>query len=117
MTTHYVTADGYHVSGEPDCIRRVARIDADMQAEKREWIASLRACGVKAAHPDDGWVDRRANTIHLSYATFNDGLAAGDLLALGWPAAETRIVRVVGPAARSRFADALGCPFRWEFEP
>ena len=74
-------------------IRDTPRRMADEQAA---WVADLRAAGVKAAHPDDGWVDRAANTVQLAYATFNDNLQVGDLLALGspWDRRPTRIVRV-----------------------
>ncbi len=67
-----------------------------MATSRKTWVAALREQGVKAAHPDDGWVDRDRNEVHLAYPDFNDGLGVGDLLALGWPSGETRIVRITG---------------------
>lgn len=61
-----------------------------------QWITKLRAAGIKAAHPDDGWVDRERNEIHLAYPQFHDGLEVGDLLALGYHFADTRLVEVTG---------------------
>ncbi|MBR8182070.1 hypothetical protein KDW54_06615 [Burkholderia ambifaria] len=63
--------------------------------EKRQWIAGLRARGIKAAHPDDGWVDRRLNSVTLIYTDFNDGVNIDDLVALGSYYGSTRIVRIV----------------------
>lgn len=92
---------GARVSGRPEHVARAVGIDQRMRGEESTWVAGLRAQSVKAAHPDDGWVDRDRNRIHLAYPQFNDGLAVGDLLALGWPwrADEVRVVRVTGFSA------------------
>ena len=87
---------GAVVTGRPENVAIAAKVAGDMASEKRAWIASLREQGVKAAHPDDGWVNRDRNEVYLSYPDFNDGLGVGDLLALGWPWGDTRIVRVTG---------------------
>lgn len=88
--------DGSTVRGTPEAVGLMVDIEQRMAGEQSEWIANLRANGVKAAHPDDGWVDRDRSPqrVHLEYPQFNDGLDVGDLLALGWPFAKTRIVRV-----------------------
>jgi hypothetical protein len=78
----------------PSVAARMLEISSRMATRERAWVAGLRARGVKAAHPDDGWVDRDRNTLQPTYATFDDGLQAGDLLALGWPW-RARIVRVI----------------------
>lgn len=57
----------------------------------------LRRAGIKAAHPDDGWVDRKKNTIHFAYPQFNDGAGIGDKIALGW-SDKWRIVTILGRA-------------------
>lgn len=61
------------------------KICDDMDREKREWIADLRVLGFKAAHPNDSWVNREENEVHLCYPQFDDGVQVGDLLMLGWP--------------------------------
>lgn len=90
--------------------------ESDEAAEAR-WIADLRARGVKAAHPNDGWVHRDENKIHLCYPQFNDGVAVGDLMALGWPRwpEKTRIVRIVGTSNNS-FAPPWENPWYLHFE-
>lgn len=91
---HATLSDGSHVSAHPEHIGRIISVDRQMESERQAWIADLRAQGVKAAHPDDGWVERETNKVHLCYPDFNDGLEVGDLLALGWSWADTRIVRI-----------------------
>jgi hypothetical protein len=75
-------------------------IAEQMEAEQTQWIADLRAAGVKAAHPDDGWVDRQENYVRLVYPQFDDGIVVGDIIALGWPqrhrtTPQHRLVKVV----------------------
>lgn len=67
----------------------------DVQVEQDAWIVGLRAYGVKAAHPDDGWVDRDHNQLYPRYPQFNGGVTVGDIIALGWPD-QYRLVRVTG---------------------
>jgi hypothetical protein len=103
------------VSGQPDAVALFANIAADMERNQAGWIAALRASGVKAAHPDDGWVDRECNTVFFCYPQFDDGVAVGDLIALGWPQwnskkPQHRIVRVIGSTC-GMFQQ------RWAFEP
>jgi hypothetical protein len=80
----------------------------DMERQQTEWIAGLRAAGIKAAHPDDGWVDRENNIVTLCYPQFNDGIEPGDLIALGWPKwhgkDRHRIVRILGRAPQRLFS-------------
>lgn len=84
----------------------------DMAEQKADWIAGLRQAGIKAAHPDDGWIDRKENSVHFAYPHFDDGVQVGDLIALGWPYKKTwRTVRVVGEKV-----SPLGIK-RWLFEP
>lgn len=103
------------VSGQHEAVATFATIACDMERDQSAWIAALRAAGVKAAHPDDGWVDRECNTVFFCYPQFDDGVAVGDLIALGWPQwgskkPQHRIVRVIGKTVG---------PFqqRWAFEP
>jgi hypothetical protein len=78
-----------------DFVIEYANICRQMQEKKREWIEILRSDGVKAAHPDDGWVNREENKVHLTYPQFNDGVGIGDRIALGTPT-KWRIVEVTG---------------------
>jgi len=56
-----------------------------MEMEEHAWIAQLRKDGYKAAHPNDGWVDREKQEVNLCYPQFNDGVEVGDKIMLGWP--------------------------------
>ena len=71
------------------------RIGAESKAEERSWIEQLQADGIKAAHPDDGWVNRERNEVHFAYPQFNDGVTVGDRIALG-DARTWRVVTVTG---------------------
>ena len=93
-----------NVTINPGCSAENANriIDNAMTMENQQdlWVKSLRALDVKAAHPDDGWVNRTNNSVNLVYPQFNDGVSVGDLIALGWPPWSTRgkshrIVRVI----------------------
>ena len=76
-------------------VARWAEICLEGDRKEDAWITQLRSDGVKAAHPDDGWVDREKNTIHFAYPQFDDGVKVGDRIALGWPD-KWRIVTVTG---------------------
>ena len=62
-----------------------ANICRKVQEEKRVWVDMLRSNGIKAAHPDDGWVNRKENKVHFAYPQFDDGISIGDKVALGHP--------------------------------
>lgn len=64
-------------------VKMFAKICQEGKAREREWIADLRRDGIKAAHPDDGWVNRQENRLQFAYPQFNDGAAPGDRVALG----------------------------------
>lgn len=51
---------------------------------EREWISQLKGIGIKATHPDDGWVNREQNYVKFCYPYFKYAdLAVGDLAVLG----------------------------------
>ena len=104
------------VSGQPEFVALHRSIAVTMEQQQEEWIATLRVAGVKAAHPDDGWVNRKDNYVQFAYPQFNDGAKAGDLIALGWPQwgdkkPRHRIVRLI-EFKPGRFGDGS-----WRFEP
>lgn len=72
------------------------KIQANYKIKDQKWIKELRSKGIKACHPNDGWVDRKRNRIHLAYPLFNDGLNVGDKIMLGWATdpGSHRLVRV-----------------------
>lgn len=63
-----------------DVLASVAR---NQQRDRTTWIDRLRSKGVCAAHPDDGWVNRKNSEVVLQYPDFNDGITAGGIVALG----------------------------------
>lgn len=71
----------------------LAKICEEARVIEDAWLANLRKQGIKAQHPDDGWVDRKRNGVRLCYPGFNLGVQVGDRIALGRPE-EFRIVRV-----------------------
>jgi hypothetical protein len=54
------------VSGQAGFVELYANICTDMERDQEAWVAALRAAGVKAAHPDDGWVNRKDNYVQSS---------------------------------------------------
>lgn len=97
-------------TGTSEFVNHWRRVCDDLERAHRAWIARLRAEGVKAAHPDDGWVDRIRSTVTLSFPDFNDGAATGDLVALG-SHDHHRLVRIVEVLPPSWMMDCE----RWRF--
>ncbi|MGA0608887.1 hypothetical protein [Caldimonas sp. KR1-144] len=83
-----------------------AEVARQMEREEQEWIASMRAQGAKASHPNDGWVNREERSLILCYPQFDDGADVGDLVALGDPWGKAWLVQL-GKKIGSR---------EWEFE-
>lgn len=90
---------GIEVSGNAEFVRHFATVFRDFQQRTEDWIARLRAMGVKAAHPDDGWVNRERKSVFLAYPYFDDGVQCGDLIALGLHT-DWRLVKVVSEVNR-----------------
>lgn len=107
--------DGTTVSGDRETVQQAIALERDQGAQRAALVAQLRADGVKAAHPDDGWVNRADKTVHLAYPYFNDGLAIGDRLALDHWRDGVRVVRVVG-SEPNRFDSNWPAPWHWKFE-
>ena len=66
------------------------------QKSESEWIKRLKREGYKAAHPNDRWVNRKDNKIHLCYPQFNDGLQVGDNIMFGSSSGDERPVKIIG---------------------
>ena len=99
----YTDEDGASVRGEKWLVDLWIQIGKDRRTAEQQWIADLRSIGIKAAHPDDGHVDRKRSEYHdfvsFCYPQFNDGVKAGDKIALGWPDRyRVRVVQVVQQA-------------------
>lgn len=60
-----------------------------------KWL--IDKLGVAAIHPDDGWVNRKENTVHLVYPRYKAEIVHGSLIALGQPWSGYRIVKVIEP--------------------
>jgi len=82
-------------------------------ADEREWVAGLRAAGFKAAHPNDGWVNRKDCEMYFAYPQFNDGAVIGDIVMLGCPFDKQswRPVRLIDMRVT-----AIGKMVWWKFE-
>ena len=73
------------VSGDAKFVMLWAEICRNQELEKAEWVDMLRSNGIKAAHPNDGWINRERDYLTFQYPQFNDGADIGDLVMLGWP--------------------------------
>lgn len=82
-------------SGEGDrFVSSFLEISRNYEKSEQEWIISLKKDGIKAAHPDDGWVDRTKNIVQFVYPQFNSGVNIGDYIVLGSPD-KYRVVKVI----------------------
>jgi len=62
--------------------------------EELAWVDKLIKEGVKAAHPDDGWVKREISEVHFCYPYFLSKIEIDSVIVLGTPE-EFRRCRVV----------------------
>jgi len=111
MAYDYKSKDGHCESNNAEWIHHWNKIGDEMERNKRQWIMDLRSQGVKASHPDDGWVDRNENTVFFSYPQFNDYPQVGDTIALGWDW-KWRLVKVVAIVPCY-----FGTDIKYAFEP
>lgn len=95
MAYDYKSNDGLVESNNVEVINIWNEVDTNMKQAEYDWIAKLYSEGVKAAHPDDGWVDREQNIVTLVYPQFNAGVGIGDTIALGRPD-NYRLVKLTG---------------------
>lgn len=84
MSYKYKSKDGLAQSNDKNAIATWDSIGEKVASEEATWIATLRSLGIKAAHPDDGWVDREENYVVFAYPYFNDEPQVGDLIVLGY---------------------------------
>lgn len=102
---------GYMVrSSDVEFAQCWGQICAASKRSKNAWIAQLRREGVKAAHPEDGWIDRRMSVLQLVNAEYDDGVRVGDVVALG-SSEDYRLVEITG-FRRGTFGGEY-----WLFEP
>lgn len=85
MTHPYRSADGLLSSSDPVVVARWDQMAIEQESAEQDWTTRLRAAGVKMAHPDDGWVNRKQSTFTPSYPRFDDRPQVGDLIAFGTP--------------------------------
>jgi hypothetical protein len=94
MSYQFKSDDGLLQSNDATAVESWNASSARMADETAQATERLRAEGVTAAHPDDGWVDRTRSCVQFVYPQFNDGVSVGDLIALGWEWKSYRLVRV-----------------------
>lgn len=109
-------SDGSSIRGPRSVVDIGIRVEQDMRERERQWVAHLRAAGVKMAHPDDGWVDRREHSVSPCYPQFDDRPQVGDVIALGWPSGDTRLVVVRRVTERFRLP-SMSVGYTYWFDP
>jgi hypothetical protein len=90
--------DNLMTTTNPDNYQHVVsynQICEDYKSNKDSWIQSLKDQGYKAAHPNDGWVDREKNTVQFVYPHFNLCPQIGDKIMLGWHSESNNITAEV----------------------
>lgn len=92
--TDYDSMESVCVGG--DFVASLVKICRDAASHEKRWIAAMRSAGLKAAHPDDGWVDRERNEVGFCYPSFYDNPRVGDEIALAYHFDRNpRFVRIV----------------------
>lgn len=77
---------GIVCSGDAEFVSAFAAISRASYARRDEWVQQLRQEGVRAIHPDDGWVDRKQNSVHFCYPRLLLlPIQPGDIIVLGSP--------------------------------
>lgn len=109
----YQSKDGLCRSNNFSLIDSWNKIVAEREQKTKEFCNYLISNGVKALHPDDGWVDRKNNTIFFCYPKFKLDIAVGDKIALG-NFEKYRIVEVVEIIPLIIYADENN-KFRYKF--
>lgn len=73
------------------------QLNKERELDLESWKLVLRWAGFKAAHPNDGWVDREKKEIFLAYPHYNDGAEVGDPVMLGqpWRREDWRPIRLI----------------------
>lgn len=101
------------VSGEVKFVALWQQLCDEQDTDRRKWVESLRTAGFKAAHPNDGWVNRQNDEVYFAYPQFNDGAGEGDAVMLGWASDKKswRPVRLIGKRVTT-----IGGMVWWRFE-
>ncbi len=87
----------------------VRKTPPNYATREKAWLERLAVEGVRIVHPDDGWVDRNANTVQFVYPTMQHAMPApGVLVALGTPE-KWRVVML-----KREVRQPIG-PSRWAF--
>lgn len=79
-------------------LKQFATVCLEMDQAQTRWILALQSIGIKAAHADDGWIDRSSDyydVVTLQSPLFDNGVRVGDMIALGDPEAY-RVRKVLG---------------------
>ena len=89
-----------NITGSPD--EAWNRICREGQVTEDSWVDDLISRGVKASHPDDGWVARHNDPpyVQFAYPQFKSNeLSIGDLIALGRPDGYKicRVIKIENP--------------------
>ena len=103
------------MSLQEDFDEKMMGYETERRSYENLWVDSLIRRGIKAAHPDDGWVDREENKVVFCYPQFRMQVNVGDLIALGWPD-KYRIVRVTGLRRLITALDNSDKWFEYSFE-
>lgn len=73
------------IVNDPALFEPIAQVASAEENEHRRWVRELRDLDVRAAHPDDGHVDRTNNSIVFCYPQFDLDPKVGNLIVLGSP--------------------------------
>lgn len=83
MKQTYTDKRGFKIEGDSQFVDSFRAISEESDRNEEKWVEKLKKFGIKAAHPNDGWNNRKDNECSFSYPYFNLGVKVGDQIALG----------------------------------
>lgn len=80
----YISNDGLCQSNNIEMIQSWNNFWEEQKIKEQYYIEKLRANGISAWHPNDGWVNREDKYFKLVYPYFNDGVNIGSKVMLSF---------------------------------
>lgn len=82
LITHQLACGGSFSTNDPHIASTLIDAEKTLNNQRAEDVRAMKALGVDAAHPDDGWHKRDTHEVHLCYPFFEGRIKVGSRIAL-----------------------------------